>query len=601
MPPKSMPISSQGLYVIPEKLVLDVFHCWEQNPDSVLIRERSAIGPDREWTVAEFLYDVLIILGRLRDAVCVQRLERTARGASVHEKDDDDYVAVLAGGGYGFAVLTLAIYAIGAVAVPLSPRVLPEEAQYFLSTCNAVLLATTPENAEQAQAISRASSVPVFTFRPSRSRERAQSEEGIDTDAFQPQFYSRHDATSTIPGDNGFVLLYTSGTTGPPKGVLHTRDSAHKLHPPTRASHSKEVSQTMSETWLHHQPVHWGGGFMSMMKCLLMGTCLEFCGGVFSPAWLLDRLQDPRRPPVTGLFLSPPLLDAVASDLEGLRLNAPDRYEGALEGIRGLRALSSGAMQVNPRQREVWASLRGGKPLMVLYGLTENFGIVAMTGWRGSEESLESCGPCMPEVTVKIADDGEICIKTPVLFKKYLSPNPNIMDNVFDSDGFYRTGDIGRLEDDRLFVLGRASQDVIRSHGWKIYALEVENALSQMDSVVQAIVLGVPDSHAGQRVAALLVYRVRDKGRASEFDFSQLRETLAIQHGLQAYKLPTMLRILEPSDKVAVTVSGKPMKTRIRDMFFNEKAVACGEVQVWDSKSEEGVVGTRPFDWAGIQ
>ena len=191
------------------------------------------------------------------------------------------------------------------------------------------------------------------------------------------------------------------------------------------------------------------------------------------------------------------------------------------------------------------------------------------------------------------------------------------MKGAFDSDGFYKTGDLARLEGGYVFIHGRASQDgqsstawdwndaaandfvVIRFNGWKIFAPEIEEALSTHPSVSQAIVLGVSDSHTGQRVAVLLIPK-KDNAPSDTLDLACIRQWLFHERGMLGYKLPTILRVLKQTQKYPATSSGKPIKPRIREVMFNEEELANDCVEVWDLAVKEPGMAPRPFNWAGI-
>lgn len=190
----------------------------------------------------------------------------------------------------------------------------------------------------------------------------------------------------------------------------------------------------------------------------------------------------------------------------------------------------------------------------------------------------------------------------------------------YDEDGFFRTGDTGTLEDGSLYVRGRASQDgksyyyqefeftsidlilvliVIRFSVWHVHAYQVEEAICSHPEVSQAFVLGIASETEDQRVAALLVTKRRCTPKLS---IVQLRRWLALERQMPAYMLPTALRILEPhqAHQVPVTVSGKPVKSKIRHDLFGQGARSNGVVELCDPLDDPDIV-SRPFDWAGRQ
>ncbi|KAB8262594.1 hypothetical protein BDV32DRAFT_147515 [Aspergillus pseudonomiae] len=555
----------------------ELFQCWRKTPKKTLIRDLSGCCP--EATLERFLYDVVTLRTRLWDS-----LDEHAKQALRDPNADNVFIAVLATPGYEYAVLCYTIYSVGAVIVPLSPGVLVEEAKYFLELCDAVLLTTGTAGVQHAQAISAQVGVQSFTFNPTQSPPP-------DNPAF---VLESHDRCDSINMEKGFVLLYTSGTTGPPKGVLHSRRSAVA----GLRSLMGHMGMSPHDTWLLHSPVHWMGGFWQFFITLLAGACVEFCASVCNPDWLMERLS---AGDVSCMVMTPTMLDKMEKKLDTAQKSwSSSRYESVLAGIRALRVLATGSMPVGPVRRTVWKDLRGGKPLVDLYGMTEELAMIARTSWESDEGiPLESCGIPSELVTLKFNDEGELLVKSPALFTRYLSPNPEVMRGVFDSDGFYKTGDLARLEGGYLYIHGRASQDVIRFNGWKVFAPEVEEALSTHPYVSQVIILGVSDLHTGQRVAALLIPRW-DNTSGNKLDLATIRGWLSQEKGILQYKLPTLLRVLRPTQKYPVTSSGKPIKPQIREELFNNTELVNGTVEVWDLAAKEPGMAARPFDWAGI-
>lgn len=134
-----------------------------------------------------------------------------------------------------------------------------------------------------------------------------------------------------------------------------------------------------------------------------------------------------------------------------------------------------------------------------------------------------------------------------------------------------------------------------------MHAPEIENTISEHPHVSQAVVVGVPDPSAGQRVAALLVPK-DTAATIPGLDPRTLRKWLAVDKRLSVYKLPTLLRVVGPGDSLPCTASGKPVKPAVRVAFFSEVEVLSGHVEVWDLDVRDEDVGEkRPFDWAGIQ
>ena len=170
-------------------------------------------------------------------------------------------------------------------------------------------------------------------------------------------------------------MFQTSGTTGKPKGVLYTREAA------TIGLRSQIQSFGLSSTDVGFQssPLHWGAGFTLSMITIISGACLELRGPNFSPAWLIDRLGAGG---ITFIYVPPFILDEIADSLtEAKNSRSVVQSEAALKGIRHIRVLCTGAMRIKSSTLLAWKSLRGGKPPMAVYAMTESMSLVASTDW----------------------------------------------------------------------------------------------------------------------------------------------------------------------------------------------------------------------------
>lgn len=154
---------------------------------------------------------------------------------------------------------------------------------------------------------------------------------------------------------------------------------------------------------------------------------------------------------------------------------------------------------------------------------------------------------------------------------------------------------------------------VIYNIAWKVYAPEVEGELAEHPQIQLAVVLGVPDALVGDQVAAVLVIpdqrsRCKDECATAHVDQKDrkvdlriTREWLALERGLNASKLPTMLRIVQSVDEVPATATMKPIKGNIREKLFSKDELESGRVEVQNPSWHEPWIGQRPFDWQGKQ
>jgi acyl-CoA synthetase (AMP-forming)/AMP-acid ligase II len=251
--------------------------------------------------------------------------------------------------------------------VPVS-RIHLEEAQYFFGVCNFALITATQAAADEARNLSAAVGMKPFVLTP-----------GSQPTPTHPKFVMEQASTPCNP-DKGFVVLWTSGTTGPPKGVLLSRRSAYLAV----QAYQKALGLSPEDTWLHQSPANWKGGFDFFTACIYSGTCLEFCAGAFSPLWFWQRMQQGG---ITCAVAPTPLLDVLSESLDVVRNTRPlSEYEQAIQGLRDLRLLCTGSMRVPESVKSFWRELRGGRPLVNLYGTTEVIGMISMMDWKSDTD-----------------------------------------------------------------------------------------------------------------------------------------------------------------------------------------------------------------------
>ena len=176
-------------------------------------------------------------------------------------------------------------------------------------------------------------------------------------------------------GEKAAVLLFTSGSTGPPKGVLHSCRSLRAASEQLRgvlALGSKDVS-------LEYAAVHWSGGLSSMLTILMAGGCLELCSAVFSPAWFWTRVEEGD---VTFILTPPALLDHLGRYFrEHIETGPSHRRDSMIEGLCRVRAMLAVSAVVSPATTRFWQDLRKGSPLVSLYASTE-MSYIACTDWQ---------------------------------------------------------------------------------------------------------------------------------------------------------------------------------------------------------------------------
>lgn len=436
-----------------------------------------------------------------------------------------DRVAVLLRNGVEFCALYYAAARLGAILCNLNWRLAPAEVELILDDAEPRLMVFDPDFAETVDQVRLPKSLATTIALGAAWRD-ALAEAGDGAVGYSGG------------GRDPLLLVYTSGTTGRPKGAVLTHEQMFW------------VSTTMAAT-LDYRPgdvnlipvpmFHVGGMSFATIFTHIGATA------ILPPAWdpetVLNLIEDKG---INHFF-------AVAAMLQGL-LDAPSLKKTDLSSIRWIMA---GGAPVPPDLIRTFDGL--GIPVVQTYGATETAGPATVVDLPNAVAKAGSAGLPFFHTDV-IVDDGqggcaaagevgEICIKGPHLTQEYWR-NPSATSEAFDG-GWYRSGDLGRLDDDGyLFIVDRL-KDMIVSGGENIYPGEVEAALAGCPGVAEAAVIGVPDDKWGQIVCAVVV--PLDGGAVT---LEQVRAHCADK--IASYKLPCLVR--ERTEPLPRNATGKLQK-----------------------------------------
>lgn len=294
------------------------------------------------------------------------------------------------------------------------------------------------------------------------------------------------------------VVVYTSGTTGPPKGaVLPRRAIASNLDGLARA-----WSWTDADVLVHALPLyHVHGLVLGVLGPVRLGGSLLHLGG-FSTAAVADALAGP----ATMLFGVPTMYHRLVADAES--------DSAIADALRGARLLVSGSAPLPAADHKRIAAATGQK-VVERYGMTETLMNTAVRA--DAERRPGTVGPALDGVELRIVDDGggdvaasdhesvgEILVRGPNLFLHYLN-RPDATREAF-ADGWFRTGDMASwAPGGYVKIIGRQSTDLIKSGGYKIGTGEIEAALLEHPGVAEVAVTGEPDPDLGERIVAWVV------------------------------------------------------------------------------------------------
>ena len=348
------------------------------------------------------------------------------------------------------------------------------------------------------------------------------------------------------------MILYTSGTTSKPKGVVTTH-----------ANIEAQIT-TLVDAWewekddyiLNILPLHHVHGIINVMSCALWsGACCEFL-----PKFDAEKVWSILISGRLTLFMAVP---TIYYKLISFWEDAPSKAQAKMsDAASKLRLMVSGSAALPVPVLEKWKKITG-QILLERYGMTE-IGMGLSNSYRG-ERRPGHVGLPLPGVKMRLVDSskvvvgenepGEFQIKGPSVFKAYWR-KPEATQKAFTEDGWFITGDIGILNDGLYKILGRDSVDIIKSGGYKISALEIEDVLRKHEDVDDCAVIGLPDEEWGEVIAACIV------SEKDTIDTDAIAMWLKQQ--MPAYKIPRNYILCKELPR---NVLGKVTKNNVKKMF----------------------------------
>lgn len=496
------------------------------------------------------------------DVVAIRNGSRALTYAQLHERSSRLAQALLAAGVRAgdrvahldrtapeVVELLFATSKIGAVTVPLNWRLAPAELTTIVADAGCTVLIAGPAYRETARHI--AQSVP-------------QRLDTIDVgDAYEGRLAAQ---SATDPGhcaaaQDTAVQMYTSGTTGLPKGVLTTQRNLAAAF--LSADLWSFDDQTISLTPL---PMFHIGGIGWAYLGLVCGATTILVTD-FDAQQVLDLFEHER---VTNAVLVPTILQMLAA--------VPS---AAQRDFTSLRSIAYGASPITtPVLKAALRTFRA--PLFGVYGLTETTGGVVQLSPEDHDPDgprqhlLRSAGRPMPWVKLRVVEPasrrecgvgevGEVWLRAPNVMAGYYK-RPEETASALTPDGWLRTGDGGYVDDEGYLFLTDRIKDMIVSGGENVYPVEVEEALAQHPDVVDVAVIGVPDDRWGETVKALIIPAPGSTTTAEEL-VAFARERLA------GYKLPRSIDFVADLPR---TPAGKVLKRDLRARYAASPAAMPG-------------------------
>lgn len=488
----------------------------------------------------------LVAGGRSYSYRDLDRLSGTlAAGLAARGLKRGDRLAILLRNCAEYALVDLAILKLGAVKVPLNEMLSRSDVSYMLAHSGARMLVVHGSLTDKLDAAALAETclscqveVGDLGAGPGAGREPwAALFAGGDRDC---------EWREVLPEDPA-LIMYTGGTTGRSKGVLHR----HRGLAVNSLAHIVNGEIAENEQLLLTTPLPHSSGFF-LQAAFLQGACVHL-QDKFDPEQVLATIGRER---ITWTFMVPTMIYRVL-----------DAHDPARHDLTSLRTLVYGAAPITrARLQEVIAKF--GPVLLQLFGQTEvpNFATKLSKADHLEERFLGSCGQPVITADIRIGDAvgrplaagevGEILVRSPYTLEGYYE-DPQKSAEVYVGE-WIRTGDVGyQLDTGHLFIVDRA-KDMIISGGMNVYSSEVENRIQEYPGVRQVMVIGIPHEDWGEAVCAAVV--PADPGR---FDSQAL--IAFCKERLAAYKVP---KVVEVVAEIPLTAYGKPDKKALRAKYW---------------------------------
>ncbi len=462
-------------------------------------------------------------------------------------------VVFLVPGGFQYVAVQWGIWRAGGVAVPLALSETEREIRYKIDDTEPVVLFTHPDFADTLRPFAQEGGLRFVTTTELLGGDRTARLPDVDP-------------------ERAGMILYTSGTTSDPKGVV--------------ATHRNVEAQVVSlvEAWgwspddhiLNHLPLHHVHGIINAMSCALwVGATCELLPR-FDAERIWSRIIDGD---LTLYMAVPTVYKALIAAWES---GSREWQAEASAACSNLRVMVSGSDALPVDTFERWEEISGHR-LLERYGMTE-IGMALSNPLHG-ERIPGHVGAPLPRVEVRLADfdlaafeetgerqysdndvgldsPGELQVRGPGVFREYWR-KPDATSEAFTNDGWFYTGDIASVNEDGVYrIWGRASQDLIISGGENVSALEVQRELLMHPEIDSCAVVGVKDPFWGSAVSAAIV-----TGNGSALDKGSLRDWA--KGRLAPYKVPQRVVFVDGLPRNAM---GKTVKPKVRALFEEASA-----------------------------
>ncbi|KAL6082903.1 hypothetical protein STEG23_002597, partial [Scotinomys teguina] len=478
----------------------------------------------------------------------------------------EERISFLCSNDVSYVVAQWASWMSGGIAVPLYWKHPEAQLEYFIQDSRSSVLIAGQEYLEQLSPVAQRLGVPLLPLTPAVYHGAAE----------QPREQLVQEREWC---DQGAMIFYTSGTTGKPKGALSTHRNIAAVV--TGLVHT--WAWTKHDVILHVLPLHHVHGVVNKLLCPLWvgATCVML--PEFSAQQVWEKFLSSETPRIN-VFMAVPTIYSKLLDYYDKHFTQP-RVQDFVRAVceEKIRLMVSGSAALPVPLLEKWKNATG-HTLLERYGMTE-IGM-ALSNPLTEARLPGSVGTPLPGVEVRIVSEnpqkgspyiihaegneketkvtpgfeekeGELLVRGSSVFREYWD-KPEETKNAFTSDGWFRTGDTAVFKDDRYWIRGRTSVDIIKTGGYKVSALEIERHLLAHPSITDVAVIGVPDMTWGQRVTAVVA--LQEGHSLSHRDLKEWARGV-----LAPYAVPSELLLVE---EIPRNQMGKVNKKELLRQFY---------------------------------
>jgi malonyl-CoA/methylmalonyl-CoA synthetase len=443
-------------------------------------------------------------------------------------------VAFLIPPGFDYVATQWGIWRAGGIAVPLCLSHPRPELEYVITNAGVTILIAHPDFQSILYPIAQSLNLQL-----------------VLTTAIAP------DSLASLPIidlSRRALILYTSGTTGKPKGVVTT-------HQNIQAQVLSLISAwewTTTDRILHVLPLHHIHGIINVLTCALWAGAECHMLEKFDAEIVWNRFAEGD----LTLFMAVPTI--YVKLINAWENSVPELQTIRSAGCAKMRLMVSGSAALPLQVLKKWQTI-SNHFLLERYGMTE-IGMALSNPLHG-DRVAGTVGIPLPQIAIRLVDEsaalvatgtaGEIQVQGPGVFLEYWQ-NPSATAAVFQ-DGWFCTGDLAVIENGNYRIWGRRSVDIIKTGGYKVSALEIEEVLRSHPAIQECAVVGVADPEWGERVCVAIVL-----APSSQLTLAELR--LWAKEQIAVYKIPTMLQVVTELPR---NVMGKVTKPSVVKLFHS--------------------------------